>query len=371
MPSEDKMQLIDEFHNIRSTEFEEMGNLIGRIDAYTSKNGEDSQLILIRQTLLLRKSDSDLVGFDKCCELAAPIIEELEKIISWHYLEFSVLSTAIIYTYDYKKTLDLADEAIAVLEDEEFVNERRFIGIKNAINFNIPIRLIRAIQTEVDHTDTKSIDYLTKRFNHFYNSAMKACVELSAPAHILVLEIRKAILDNSYESILDGLKELAKVSKPWHKTTQDEVAEHVYHMQGKKIPESMMRFLIGYNIKRRREEMNISSLDFAFFLDTSQQVVLAFESGRKGVSNERLSQIAKILRVEISYFYTFGNSSKQNVLKKEFVITDLDLINLALKFEHPNVPEKIKKIIHKHADEHLDYYISQSDAEEPENQEEP
>jgi len=56
MSSEDKILLIDEYLTLKTKEYDKRDDLINKIEVYTSRNGDDSQLNLIRQTLLLRKT---------------------------------------------------------------------------------------------------------------------------------------------------------------------------------------------------------------------------------------------------------------------------------------------------------------------------
>ena len=354
--SEIHEQFLDEALSLKNHDFEKRVNLIDKIDSYLSENAGDLPSSLLLQSLKFRKIANDPLKFEECRALAAPMIDELEKAISWQRLEFYVLTAVIGYTYDYNKSLELADEAIAVLEDEEFANKKEFIGCKHSIIFNIIRRLLRALQSEIDPADTKSVAYLTDRFNYFYDLSMAWCIKIDHTALVIALEIRRAIFINSYEDVLSGMILLDKINKQWQKFMQEEVAEYACRMQGKKIPSKMIRFLIGVNIRTLREERNLSTLEFALMLDTSQQVVNGFESGRRGISNEKLSEVANILRVDIAYFYTFNNTERQNSLKRDFVITDPKLQKLFITLS--TAPEEVREYTIKLLEELVKHQIS-------------
>lgn len=61
--------------------------------------------------------------------------------------------------------------------------------------------------------------------------------------------------------------------------------------------------MIGYGIKQRREHLNISQERLGEMIGVTYQQIQKYEKGTNRVSAERLSNIADILNVPISFFF--------------------------------------------------------------------
>jgi len=60
---------------------------------------------------------------------------------------------------------------------------------------------------------------------------------------------------------------------------------------------------VGAQIEARRSGMRLSRSDLSHMLDYSELEIAAWESGRLRVSASKLFQIARVLKVPVSYFF--------------------------------------------------------------------
>jgi len=116
------------------------------------------------------------------------------------------------------------------------------------------------------------------------------------------------VFDGDCEKIAEYLDALDATTKSkLGQTAQNETIEFLHHL-GDKITKPLLNLLTGYQIKRRRKELGINTMDFADALGSSQTVVNGFERGARGIGGSRLYKISKILNVDMAYFY--GDTSK-------------------------------------------------------------
>jgi len=72
--------------------------------------------------------------------------------------------------------------------------------------------------------------------------------------------------------------------------------------------------LTGHRIKQRREQLNISQERLGELTGVTYQQIQKYEKGSNKVSAERLSSIAKNLKVPISFFF---ESAKESIVSEK------------------------------------------------------
>jgi transcriptional regulator with XRE-family HTH domain len=289
-----KESLIDEFlaFNIKSKNIDA---LIAKFEGYMA-NDPDKTVGLILYALKLGKAETDQQDFLDCCAIAAPVFEYLEDITNWSYIEFYVLAGAIGYQADYNKALQFFNEALDVLDDE-YADDPQYKSIYTALHMNFTLRVVRAkaYNPDVDKDELKGV------FMRSYDYAMKACADKDLP-HQHVLNVRRGVIEENLDKVESELEKLHKLGqKKMFKITRDEIAETLRTMSPI-LSKSLMDYLRGYLIRKRRRELNMSSLELAYALETDQPMINNIERGEVGVSVERLTKIAQVLLVGTDYF---------------------------------------------------------------------
>jgi len=300
--------LVNEYFSAKSGDTKKADNFISSIETYLKKE-TDIELTLILHALKAQKADIDNKKFSECCTLALPIFEHLENTENdWGRIELHVLSVAITYHSDYNKTTELAREALDVLEDEEHIGNPEYRTMRTNIHSNLTLRMLRARYRDIDLNNPTEVAKLEAAFKYSYNYVMDICVRKNILAWQYILTARKGVFENKRELLEEGLSKLLKAGeKQKYKTTKDEVVEYLTHM--KDLSKDLANFLTGYQVRKRRKELNMAPTDLAFALDTDQNVITSIERGDGGVSRKRLRSLAKILKVEIGYFE--GDDSKK------------------------------------------------------------
>jgi len=324
----------DDFINIFLREFkgdyDKIDKIIHRMETYISENEYDVQLELILHTFRTGKKLHTSDCFEEICEVAAPIFELL-KTIDWGLVELHVLATMIIYTPRYTISEDFLVEALDILDDD-FHDQNECEKIKSRLYMNLSMRLLRA-----KYYDGENPQEVKKLFDQCINIAVPIFEKKGDRAVKTVLLIRKALFYGDCEKIserLDDLKSFA--NKAWVEYAKMDIAEFLYHIGGN-ITTQLINFVIGYRIKKRRNELGLSTFEFADAIDTSQTVVNGFERGDKGVSPERLLKIAEILKVDVAHFYTEAGKKYVNE------VTDTK-INILVQLVSP-LPEEDKSYV--------------------------
>jgi transcriptional regulator with XRE-family HTH domain len=73
------------------------------------------------------------------------------------------------------------------------------------------------------------------------------------------------------------------------------------------------RALLGRNIKRFRNRLGLSQLNLALELGISTTFLSDIENGKKWVSSQTLSQIAKALKIEVYELFKPGQNTRDDV----------------------------------------------------------
>ena len=301
-----KQTLIDDFFVLTSKDSDsrDTDRFIIKLEKYLDAKESDAQLTLILLSLKTIKADSDQQDFLKCCAIAAPIFEQLEVTTNWGYLDFYILASVIGYHSDYNKTHELFQEAIDVLEDKEYVNDLKFKAMVTVLHINITLRMIRAMYFE-PQVNKKA---LAASFKHSYKYAMDWCTRKNLPFQY-VLQVRRGIFENHIELVDTGLSKLHELGeKKRYKTTKDEIVEYLFYMDDE-LSQPLERYLIGYQLRKRRKEIGMEAIDIAIALDSDQNTITAIERGEYGISIARLKKISKILGVGAAYL--LGDESQK------------------------------------------------------------
>jgi len=123
-----------------------------------------------------------------------------------------------------------------------------------------------------------------------------------------IQSIRKALVVADYNNVDEGIKALRTMGEyDWLSLMCDEVATYLSH-RPYGITAKTLLYIIGYHIKKRRNELGMTAAQLAASIGTgiAQQTISGYECGRKGFSWLVLYRIVKALNVDISYFFGQG-----------------------------------------------------------------
>ena len=308
-----KEMLVSDYLADKRDDTKKSDSLIRRLEKYLSGEA-DPELILILQVLRTLRADIDQKEFSECCAVAAPIFEQLENTTTWGYIEFNALSSVIGYHINYEKTLELFQEALDVLEDEEYMNNPKFNAICTTLHFNITLRLLRVKYFDHDVDTVKLEDLFTRSYKH----VMGVSVRKGLP-HQHIPQVRRGIFENNIELINSGLYRLDELNeKKRYRTTRDEIAEYLSHMDGD-LSKPLLNFLVGHQLRKLRNLRNMTPLELGHAIDVDQNAITAIERGDDGVSVQRLYKLANVLGTDMRYF--FGDEDKKAEDVDPFMLT--------------------------------------------------
>jgi len=301
-----KEQFISQYLEYRSDDVEQADKLINILSSYITESWFETPLDLERILQVVRTYREENISnsFGKRCEATAPILEMLSA-ANWGLHEIQILASVIGHTPHHKISKDLMQEAFDVLDDE-FYDSEYYEATKLIFYFNLSLRLLRAKYYEnIDLQDVNNT------FDDCVESALSICETMNFITYRTILLVRKALFYGNCKKITEGLDALETLGdKKWIKATQDEMVEFLYRM-GDRLTTPLFNFMVGYQIKRRRKELGVSTIDFADAIGSSPTAVNEFERGDKGVRGTRLCEIAKLLQTDIAYLY--GDLSKRPV----------------------------------------------------------
>jgi len=311
---------INKFLRISSNDYDKLDEIIHSMERYISENEYDAQLELILHTFLTIKKAHVSSCFDQICGVASHVFELL-KVIDWSLVELHVLTTVIGYTTCYKTSVDFTKEALDVLDDE-FHDHKDCEKIKGRLYLNLSIKLLRA--RYYDEEDPRKIELL---FGQCIDSAIPICEKYGKTTLKILLLVRKALFDGDCKKISEYLDILElQDNNAEIEMIKDDIVEFL-HLLGDRITTPLLNFLIGHQIKKRRTELGMSTLDFADAIGTSQTVVNGFERGDKGVGGPRLCKISKVLNIDIAYFYGDVSKAQTNTVTDITVHTLSQLVS--------------------------------------------
>jgi len=296
--------LISEFYELRLAERDKWKNLASRIETYLEETEFDSQLNLALISMKAREEDLKSNDFYKCCDIAAPIFEQLENAPKWNHLELEILCSVICHNRDYKKSLSLTQEAFEVIDDLEQEGDSRIWKVKAMFSINVTIRLIRARYTDINPAEGGAdLIAIRESFKYHLNLARAACTQEKHATIKLVLDIREALFNRNCDLICDGLRKLRKAKDPvWLHALEDEVMSYLYHFR-MLLSTEQLNLLLGLRIRRRRQELGLSLDDFSEEMAMERPSLIKVENGTVGLHTPKLFLAAAILGVGVTYFY--------------------------------------------------------------------
>ena len=160
-----------------SANIEQTDSLITSVEAYLSSVDEaDNEMYYMLQVLLIYKADYEFHNHVKNRNMAEHILEYLQNTGEWSFVEICIVAMTIGFTKAYTLSVDLAQEAIDVLDDE-YASERYHYSIKSLIQYNMTRRLMRAMFFEINDPikQEKELNEVKKLFYNYWNILIEKC----------------------------------------------------------------------------------------------------------------------------------------------------------------------------------------------------
>ena len=323
--------LIKTLYRLDYNNLKAIDDLISDIEAHLAEHGPDSKLELALHALKARKADELNSGFDKVCEAAKFVVDKLKDQEDWDFIEFDIFCAVLgrIKSYGFtiammKKCFDMLERNFKDLPNYEFRKARIFFEMTN--------RFMRA--KYLDNVDSQE---LKKLFDTCAKSAIKMWGELGEVAMRTAVFVRQAIFNGNPDEVLECIKTMeATDDKYWIKSSKDEAVEYVRFLCPN-ITIKLHNFMIGWQIKKRRKELGISTQEFADMIGSTQNMVSDIERGAKGISPERLYVVMYALQVENpSYFFGEPLVSARVIPKDAYEYQTVQLMS--------GMPEKKKRL---------------------------
>jgi len=289
-----QFSLKEEFLSLSNmTDTKKLADLIKRMNKYV-KETKDEDIYLISTTLKANLDDVQGKSYERCCGIAATVVEWVMNIENFEKLEIAILGMVLHYMPSYQTADSFARKA------KKSSNCSR--GFADMIHGNMSLRLIRA------NYDSKTPDEqmdINKLFSHYMGLSIADWAHLPKHPYNIVLKIRQALFVGDCEGITEGLEKLRMAGeKEWLKAARYDVVDYLTKLQDK-LTTPLRRLLYGRRIQQRREELGLTVREFAELIDTDPIIVNEFERGANGVSPTRLQKIAKVLKTDI--YYLSGN----------------------------------------------------------------
>jgi len=330
--------LLRDFLAFKFASSRETDKLINRLERFTAKE-LDEELTLALLSLKTHKSDNDRQPFEKSCEIAAPIFENLNAATAWSYIQFYVLTLVIGYQTSYDNAMAMLQEALDVILDEH-ATDKKYMGICAALHANMTIRIIRAKYLEPNRDKAE----LDKAFKRSYDHVMEVSVRKNLP-YQHVMQARLGIFESNVELVkseLATLKELGE--KKMYKTTKDELGEYLQFIKVK-FGTSLFNFFVGYNARGERMRQGRRVSEIAGKLDMDDNVLNAIERGDGGMSIETLKELATTLGVTSDYLL-YGDENKR-FPKNLHIIMLSEIMQDATHEEMDNIVAMAKMMVKK------------------------
>jgi len=290
--------LIEAYYQLEYSDSKALYDLIDSVETHLATHGSDTKLEFVLHAAKVRKIEELNSGFDKVCEAAEFVVDKLKGQEDWDFVEFDIFCAVLGRIHSYELTISMMEKCFDMLE-RNFKDLPNYDYKKARIFGEMTWRLMRA--KFCDNVDPQE---LKKLFDTCVKSAIKTFEELGYVAIRTALLVRDAIFNENPDKILECIKAMEITrDKYWIKSSKDEVVEYVRFL-GDNVTTELHNFVVGWQIKKRRKELGISTLEFADMIGSSQTAVNEFERGAKGVGSERFYKIKKVLQVEnISYLF--------------------------------------------------------------------
>jgi len=287
---------IDAFYKLQNYDPKVIGPLIDEIDEYLGTNGPDTKLELLSLALKTQKEimrDNDFIKACKIASLAVDILQDAD----WDLFELDIFINVLgrIESYELatsmmKKAHDTLDSKFSDLEFYDYMKFKIFAESS-----------ARHLRTKFyDNADPKKVKEM---FDTCVNSAIEICEKHGYITFRTVQLTFRAIFEEDVKKILDCAKAIEETKDEyWITVIKNKVAEYTKHL-GDNVTTKLKNYVIGWQVKKRRQELGITSMDFADMIKTNQNIVNKMERGNSGVSQKRLYAIAAALSVnDIGYF---------------------------------------------------------------------
>jgi len=299
-----KDMLISELYETRLVDRDKWKNLINRIETYLGENEFDDQLNIVLISMKARENDFNSNDFDKCCDIAAPVFEQLEDMSKWGHLELEVLCSMISYNRSYKKSLFLTQKAFEMIDDLEKEGDSRIWKVRAMFSINLTFRLTRARYIDLDPNEQGAdLAEIKQAFKHHLKLGRAVLTEKKHAALRTVLNTREALFHRNCDAICDGLLILKHTKEDaWLKALEDEVMDYLSHFR-MLLTTPQRNMLLGMRVRRRRQELGMSLDDFADEMGMERTSIIKIENGSVGMFAPNLFNAAHVLGVGISYFY--------------------------------------------------------------------
>jgi len=287
---------INEFYKLKDYDLKVIEPLIDNIDAYLATNGPDTKLELL---LCALKTQQELVlqnDFIKACDIAKPVVDILQD-ADWDLFELDIFINVLGRIESYELTLALIKKAHNIL-DSKFSDLEVYDYMKLKIYATSSARHLRA--KFYDNADPQKIKEM---FNTCANSAIKICEKYEYLTFRTVQLAWRAIFEEDVDKIFDCIRAIEDTNDDyWITVVKNKVVEYTKHL-GEKVTTKLKNFVTGWQVKKRREELGLSTLDLADMIGSGQTTINQIERGGTGVSHKRLIVIAKALAVDdLAYF---------------------------------------------------------------------
>jgi len=290
--------LIKDLYRLDYSNLKVIDDLIGNIEAHLSAHGSDLKLELALHTIKARKQDELNSGFDKVCEAAEFVVNKLKDQEDWDIIEFDIFCAVLGNIKSYKLTVSMMDKSLDMLE-RNFKNLPDYEYRKARIFTEMTWRLLRA--KFLDQIDPQEVK---KLFDTCVKSAMHIWEKLGHVAIRTNLLVREAIFNGNPDEILKCVRAVEDTrDKYWIKSSKDETVEYIRFLKPN-VTLELHNFMFGWQIKKRRKELGIGTMELANMIGSTQNMINEIERGVKGIGVERIYVIMQALQVQNpSYFF--------------------------------------------------------------------
>ena len=302
MSVNDREVLIDDFLTLHGNhDIKKLNQLIEEIQAYLSVNESDVKLGYILRVLQILKIDRQCDRFKQCCEIAEPILNELKDTNTWDSLTLNIFCSVINYSSSYMDAHNLAQKVFDILPDYKDGSY-----IKQMLCINMTSRLLLAKYKDISprNQDLGQVKELREIFSNYLQQAIDFCEKHNETLFKKGLAVRKALFDFNCDAVFAGFEEIVREkgreAKEFLKLVQAESMEYLFQLLSS-LTSEQRHIVVGFQIRRRREELRWTTEDLADALNTNPSYINQLERGAAGAGLDRLIEIADILEVGVSY----------------------------------------------------------------------
>ena len=289
-----KEKLINEFYETKGQFTEQF---IKNVNSLYTINKQDPEISLLHTLVNAYTAEKTLQDIPEAYERAKPIFEKLANKDLTDY-EVTILVLAIGYCKSYTRTIEWIQKLSVLVK-----NNPEKDSLTLTLYMLSSLRLLRAKYYNFS-TDAEDIK---KWFNHCVDKAKAQAIQLEMPGALALLALRQGIFDQKAEQVEDNLKILKEMKiTHLHSSAKDDLVECMGNLGGV-LTTSLCNVAIGWQIRKIRKELELSSGTVAKYLDIAPSHMSRIESGVTGVTLRGLFKFAKELDIDISYFVGVQN----------------------------------------------------------------